>query len=330
MPRIKTVTLSLACLLASALPAPALSSASENAAASLSNPGAVERPGAAGETVRPLPGKQPGVTLRLAERRTVHGQPFRVTGKLVGSLSRRAGRARVRVLFRAGNSSLWQRLTLARSDRAGRYSARIVAPRNGSIRAVGPDGVSSAAKPVRIRSRLSVGSVKRMAKVGDRVVINGVSRPAGKRRIKVIVRGASRAILRTRTRAHGGFKVSFVPGSSGRHRIRVFGAANGAAGADASRRIRVIGLRPTPASYYGPGLYGNGMACGGTLYPWTRGVAHKTLPCGTKVTLRYEGRTVTVPVVDRGPYVAGREFDLTEATRNDLGFGGVGTVWTNR
>jgi rare lipoprotein A (peptidoglycan hydrolase) len=72
------------------------------------------------------------------------------------------------------------------------------------------------------------------------------------------------------------------------------------------------------------------MACGGTLYPWTRGVAHKTLPCGTKVTLRYEGRTVTVPVVDRGPYVAGREFDLTEATRNDLGFGGVGTVWTNR
>jgi hypothetical protein len=267
----------------------------------------------------------------MAKRRTVHGQPFRVAGKLLGQPSRRSSaRARVRVLFRAGDSRLWQRLTLVRSDRAGRYSTRIVAPRNGRIRAVGPDGVSSAAKPVRVRSRLSIGSVRRLVRVGDRVVISGVSRPAGKRRVKVVVRGASRTVLRTRTRAHGGFKVSFVPDSSGRHRIRVFAAANGAAGSDASRKIRVIGLRPTHASYYGPGLYGNGMACGGTLYPWTRGVAHKTLPCGTKVTLRYGRRTVTVPVVDRGPYVAGREFDLTEATRNDLGFGGVGTVWTNR
>jgi hypothetical protein len=261
----------------------------------------------------------------------VHGESLRITGKLVGSLRRQSTtRSRVRVLFRAGDSRVWQRLTLVKSDRDGRYSARVVAPRNGRIRAVGPGGVSSASKPVRVRSRLSVAPVRRMAKVGERVVISGVSRPAGKRRIKVVVRGASREVLSTRTRAHGGFKVSFVPARSGRHRIRVFGAANGAAGSDTSRRIRLTGLRPTHASYYGPGLYGNGMACGGTLYPWTRGVAHKTLPCGTKVTLRYGGRTVTVRVLDRGPYVAGREFDLTEATRDDLGFGGVGTVWTNR
>ena len=41
------------------------------------------------------------------------------------------------------------------------------------------------------------------------------------------------------------------------------------------------------------------------------GVAHRTLPCGTLVTFRYKGRVVTVPVVDRGPYVAGRTWDLT-------------------
>ena len=41
------------------------------------------------------------------------------------------------------------------------------------------------------------------------------------------------------------------------------------------------------------------------------GVAHRTLPCGTLVTFRYGGRTVTVPVVDRGPYVSGRTWDLT-------------------
>jgi uncharacterized membrane protein len=73
-------------------------------------------------------------------------------------------------------------------------------------------------------------------------------------------------------------------------------------------------------------LSGNGVACGGTLMPGTLGVAHKTLPCGTMVKLRYHGRSITVPVIDRGPYVAGRDYDLTEATRDRLGFPGVDTV----
>ena len=70
------------------------------------------------------------------------------------------------------------------------------------------------------------------------------------------------------------------------------------------------------------------MACGGQLSSSTLGVANKTLPCGTLVTLRYGSRTIRVPVVDRGPYVEGREFDLTEATKEALGFGGVGQVWS--
>ena len=65
-------------------------------------------------------------------------------------------------------------------------------------------------------------------------------------------------------------------------------------------------------SWFGPGLYGNGTACGQTLTRTLVGVAHRTLPCGTLVTFRYNGRTVTVPVVDRGPYVAGRTWDLTK------------------
>jgi rare lipoprotein A (peptidoglycan hydrolase) len=70
------------------------------------------------------------------------------------------------------------------------------------------------------------------------------------------------------------------------------------------------------------------MACGGSLTSSTMGVANKTLPCGTLVTLRYDGHSVRVPVVDRGPYVAGREFDLTEATKQALGFGDTGEVWS--
>ena len=44
------------------------------------------------------------------------------------------------------------------------------------------------------------------------------------------------------------------------------------------------------------------------------------------VKLRYHGHSIRVPVIDRGPYVAGREYDLTEAVRDRLGFPGVGTV----
>lgn len=88
--------------------------------------------------------------------------------------------------------------------------------------------------------------------------------------------------------------------------------------------------RPADASYYGPGLYGNGTACGKTLTPSTVGVANRTLPCGARVTLRYHGRTVTVPVIDRGPFSGNREYDLTAATKAKLGFGSTGTVLTTR
>ncbi|HKG56648.1 MAG TPA: septal ring lytic transglycosylase RlpA family protein [Candidatus Limnocylindrales bacterium] len=66
-------------------------------------------------------------------------------------------------------------------------------------------------------------------------------------------------------------------------------------------------------SWYGPGFYGHRTACGYALTTSLVGVAHKTLPCGTLVKFRNpaNGVTVTMPVVDRGPYVAGRQWDLT-------------------
>ncbi|MGH2449797.1 MAG: septal ring lytic transglycosylase RlpA family protein [Candidatus Limnocylindria bacterium] len=73
------------------------------------------------------------------------------------------------------------------------------------------------------------------------------------------------------------------------------------------------------ASWYGPGFYGNRTACGQTMSTTLQGTAHRTLPCGTPVTLRFNGSTVTIPVVDRGPFIYTREFDLTYATRVRLG-----------
>ncbi len=84
------------------------------------------------------------------------------------------------------------------------------------------------------------------------------------------------------------------------------------------------------ATWYGPGLYGNTTACGQELTPELMGVAHKTLPCGTKVTLRHKGRRVGVPVIDRGPYVGAREYDLTAATARKLRFRGHGGILTTR
>jgi rare lipoprotein A (peptidoglycan hydrolase) len=79
------------------------------------------------------------------------------------------------------------------------------------------------------------------------------------------------------------------------------------------------------ASWYGPGFYGHKTACGQTLQPTTFGVAHKALACGTKVRLCVK-RCVTAPVIDRGPYVAGRTFDLTAPVKNAIGAGSVATV----
>ena len=84
-------------------------------------------------------------------------------------------------------------------------------------------------------------------------------------------------------------------------------------------------------SWYGPGFYGHNGACGmfgaNGLDKTDIGVAHRTLPCGTKVTFRYNGVTVVTRVVDRGPYVPGRIFDMTrglcEALNHCFTGGGV-------
>ena len=94
-----------------------------------------------------------------------------------------------------------------------------------------------------------------------------------------------------------------------------------------STNVSVARLRPAVASWFG--LYGEGVACGGRLGVNQIGVAHKTLPCGTKVTITYKGRTIVAPVIDRGPFIAGREFDLTGAAARALHFDGVGTIWVS-
>ncbi|HUB99489.1 MAG TPA: septal ring lytic transglycosylase RlpA family protein [Solirubrobacterales bacterium] len=86
-------------------------------------------------------------------------------------------------------------------------------------------------------------------------------------------------------------------------------------------------LRTAGASWYGgPSMWGRSTACGQTLRPTTLGVAHKSLPCGTTVKFVYHGHAVITQVIDRGPYIKGRAWDLTQAASEALDFEGVGNV----
>jgi rare lipoprotein A (peptidoglycan hydrolase) len=76
--------------------------------------------------------------------------------------------------------------------------------------------------------------------------------------------------------------------------------------------------------YGGKSMWGRSTACGQTLTPTTIGVANKTLPCGTQVTVTYAGRAVTTTVIDRGPFHKGYAWDLTKKAAKRLGFLAVG------
>lgn len=87
-----------------------------------------------------------------------------------------------------------------------------------------------------------------------------------------------------------------------------------------TKRKLVKAMRKDLATWYGPGFWGNRTACGKTLKRKTVGVAHKSLPCGTKVTLRYKGRFLRTKVIDRGPYAHGARWDLTQRAAEKLRF----------
>ena len=145
--------------------------------------------------------------------------------------------------------------------------------------------------------------------------------------LQTLGRHGWRTVGRDRTGPRGRFHLSYVPHQLGSQLVRVEFAGD-ALDLPTHRRIGGLNVyREVQASWYGGG---GGLACGGSLTSGTLGVANRTLPCGTQVTLHYGSHTVRVPVVDRGPFVEGREFDLTEATKQALGFGDTGAVWSTR
>jgi rare lipoprotein A len=171
--------------------------------------------------------------------------------------------------------------------------------------------------------RVTAGYVKR------RLRIRGVVRRAAGRRVRIERRTRTGRWIRVagaRVDSRGRFVASWRPRRSGRYRLRgvlVPSSASLRAGSPkpkprASRSRRITIYRRELATWYGPGFWGRRTACGRRLRTTTLGVAHRRLPCGTRVALYYRGRSLTVPVIDRGPFIKGVSWDLTRATARRL------------
>lgn len=132
----------------------------------------------------------------------------------------------------------------------------------------------------------------------------------------------------------GSFHAVWHVNHIGRFAIRAVLAPSAATASRAARTasgsttpaVTVTIYRPSRATLYGPGFYRHQTACGERLTPHTIGLANRTLRCGEKVALYYHGKTLKVPVIDRGPYANGADWDLTMATGRRLGLTGTAQI----
>lgn len=179
---------------------------------------------------------------------------------------------------------------------------------------------------VAVRPKLTLGLSKRHVMEGRTVTAHGRLRPTlGSRSIVVQQRAGGRwRSLGTAYVRDGRYALRFDVRRIGYHPVRaIFRGDASNTGARETAPLRVYD--PAPATWYGPGFYGNRTACGQTLTTNTVGVAHRWMPCGTKVAVLFEGRTIVVPVIDRGPY-SHADWDLTKEAAERLRFSGTDTI----
>jgi rare lipoprotein A len=126
----------------------------------------------------------------------------------------------------------------------------------------------------------------------------------------------------------GSFSASWNTDHIGRFSMRalITSSTNTATAASSMPTVTITVYRQSIATQYGPGFYGKRTACGTKLKPSTIGVANRTLRCGSKVSVYYHGRTMVIPVIDRGPYANHADWDLTTATAQALGIDGTATI----
>jgi rare lipoprotein A len=281
---------------------------------------------------------QTPLNLQVTPRRVKFGRAVTVTGTAPD-----AGK-RILVQTVARGDSSWRSLGATTVGSAGTFRARVTPRRSGTLRAVevapatrvpasravaaAPATPAPTAQPtVTVGASFTPARHPAAVRSGDPVHIGGKLLPASSgRRVRLEGRGDHgwHTLSAGWTGARGGYRLSVAPDAADGQKLRVVfaGDSGNARAARPAGSLHV--LHPELASWYEDA--GN-TACG---FHAGLGVANRTLPCGTKVTLGYGGRTVTAVVDDRGPYAGGRTWDLNQNTASALGFAGVGTVWSSR
>ncbi len=165
------------------------------------------------------------------------------------------------------------------------------------------------------------------ALVGQPVQFGGTLGPAaGGRLISIELLapdGTWQRVTTARAAADGSFAATWTALQVGRFTARAEPAAEVLAAQSVTVPLATATVyRPATATWYDQS--GSTGACGVKLHRATLGVAHKTLPCGSLVDVTYGGRTISVPVIDRGPYAHGVSYDLTVATARALGMVSAG------
>jgi peptidoglycan lytic transglycosylase len=162
--------------------------------------------------------------------------------------------------------------------------------------------------------------VPRGVLMGRSVPLRGVGPPGRTVLVQRRVGGQWSTVLATRVRNDGTVRASWRVTRTGRYVLRgiIRDPRTAESRSTAPTPARVTVYRAALSTYYGPGFWGNRTACGQVLTRSTLGTAHRTLPCGTRVEFFYGGRSIVVPVIDRGPYSAA-SWDLTMATATALG-----------
>jgi rare lipoprotein A len=283
---------------------------------------------------------QTPLNLQVSPRRVSFGEAVTISGTAPTDAGKR-----VLVQTAARSQSAWRSLGAATVSPAGTFQARVIPRRSGLLRAVqqkpsaatladrtaSPSPAPSAAPSP--QPSVTVGARFTPARHAAAVLSSGPVHVGGKllpaspgRRVRLQGHDAHgwHTLSTARTGARGDYRLSVAPADADGRRLRMVFAGDG----DNAQAVRPAGrltvLHPALASWYDDA--GN-TACG---FHAGLGVANRSLPCGTRVMLRYGGRTVTAVVDDRGPYAGGRDWDLNQNTASALGFDGVGTVWSSQ
>lgn len=248
------------------------------------------------------------------------GGHVRLTGRL-----RALSGGSATIQFQPAGEHTWRPQRHVGLGPAGGFSVPVHPHQTGLWRASTASGRTTGSTLVRVRSAVEVAPTRRNINVGNGTTIRGHVLPQDAGR-KVVVRIGGDE-LKARTNHAGRFQVDWHGTHPGTYKVSAVAHGDKLAAGSRAGGGPINVYRSSMASWYGPG---GATACGVALTSSTMGVAHRTLPCGTKLKMRHGNHVVTVRVIDRGPYVSGREWDLAPAVKNALGCGDLCVVQTTK